>query len=50
MAAGSERAVALKEALPVYLAYFTAWEENGDVRIGDDVYKYDAKYRTPNAP
>jgi murein L,D-transpeptidase YcbB/YkuD len=50
MAAGAERAIALKEALPVYLTYFTAWEENGDVQVGDDVYKYDAKQRTPNAP
>ena len=50
MQAGTERAIPLKEALPVYLTYFTAWEENGDVRVGDDVYKYDAKQRTPNAP
>jgi murein L,D-transpeptidase YcbB/YkuD len=50
MTAGSERTVALKEALPVYLTYFTAWEENGDVQVGDDVYKYDAKQRTLNAP
>jgi murein L,D-transpeptidase YcbB/YkuD len=50
MQAGTERSVALKEALPVYLTYFTAWEENGDIRIGDDVYKYDSKQRAPSAP
>jgi murein L,D-transpeptidase YcbB/YkuD len=50
MQAGTEKAVALKQPLPVYLTYFTAWEENGDIQIGDDVYNYDAKQRTATAP
>ena len=43
MHAGTERSVALKDPLPVYLAYFTAWEENGSARFADDVYGYDRK-------
>jgi murein L,D-transpeptidase YcbB/YkuD len=43
---GTERAVALKEAIPVYLTYFTAWEENGDIQVGNDVYGFDARQRT----
>ena len=50
MQAGTERAVALRQAMPVYLAYFTAWEENGEIRIGDDAYRYDAKPRAASAP
>lgn len=50
MRAGTERSVALKQALPVYLTYFTAWEENGDIQNGDDAYRYDTKQRTPSAP
>jgi murein L,D-transpeptidase YcbB/YkuD len=41
MHAGSERSVALKQPLAVYLVYFTAWEANGSVRFADDVYGYD---------
>ena len=43
MHAGTERSVALKDPLPVYLVYFTAWEENGSARFADDVYGYDRK-------
>jgi murein L,D-transpeptidase YcbB/YkuD len=51
MQAGTEQAVALEAALPVDLAYSTAWEENDRIRIGDDVYKDDAKRRaTATAP
>jgi murein L,D-transpeptidase YcbB/YkuD len=46
MQAGTERAVKLKEPIPVYLTYFTAWEENGDIQVGTDVYGYDARQRT----
>ena len=46
MQAGTERAVKLKEPIPVYLTYFTAWEENGDIQVGTDVYGYDARHRT----
>ena len=43
MHAGTERSVALKQPLPVYLVYFTAWEENGATKFADDVYGYDRK-------
>ncbi len=43
MHAGTERSVALKTPLPVYLVYFTVWEENGDARFADDVYGYDRR-------
>jgi len=41
MHAGVERSVALRQPLPVYLGYFTAWEQNGSVRFVDDVYGCD---------
>jgi murein L,D-transpeptidase YcbB/YkuD len=41
MDAGVERGVALKQPLPIYLVYFTAWEEGGNVHFRDDVYGYD---------
>ena len=51
MQAGTGRAIALKEAPAVYLTYFTAWEENGDIQSGRRcVHKCDAKQRTPSAP
>jgi len=43
MHTGTERSVALKQPLPVYLVYFTAWEENGSTRFVDDVYGYDRR-------
>jgi len=43
MHAGTERAVALKTPLPVYLVYFTAWEENGQAQFADDVYGFDRR-------
>jgi murein L,D-transpeptidase YcbB/YkuD len=48
MHAGTERSVALKQPLPVYLVYFTAWEENGSTRFADDVYGYDRRQRARN--
>jgi murein L,D-transpeptidase YcbB/YkuD len=41
MNAGTERSVALKTPLPIYLVYFTAWAEDGSVRYFDDVYGHD---------
>jgi murein L,D-transpeptidase YcbB/YkuD len=39
-----EQHVALKEKLPVYIVYFTAWPDGqGGVQIWPDVYGYDAK-------
>jgi L,D-transpeptidase YcbB len=43
MHTGAEKSVALKQRLPVYLVYFTAWEENGTTRFADDVYGYDSR-------
>ena len=43
MHAGTERTVPLKQPLPVYLVYFTAWEQDGAVQFGNDVYGYDRK-------
>ncbi len=37
-----ERHVKLKQVLPVYLVYFTAWaDENGKVHFRDDIYSHD---------
>ena len=43
MHSGKEQAVALRSPLPVYLVYFTAWEENGGLQSADDVYGYDRR-------
>ena len=44
MEAGEERSVALKQAVPIYLVYFTAWEENGALKRVADVYGYDRRH------
>jgi len=42
MNGGTEKWVALKKKIPVYLGYFTAWvNEAGDINFYDDVYKRD---------
>jgi murein L,D-transpeptidase YcbB/YkuD len=42
MRAGSESSVALAEAIPVHVAYFTAWiEDDGTARFLPDVYGHD---------
>ena len=46
MNSGKEQAVALKQGLPVYLVYFTAWEENGELQVRKDVYGHDRRHRT----
>jgi L,D-transpeptidase YcbB len=39
-----EKHVALKQKLPVYLVYFTAWaDESGQVHFRDDIYGHDKK-------
>jgi len=43
MQAGTERGVTLGRPLPIYLTYFTAWDENGTLRTADDVYGYDRR-------
>lgn len=44
MAAGVEQQVAMKQPLPIYLAYFTAWENNGALETVPDVYAIDRRH------
>jgi murein L,D-transpeptidase YcbB/YkuD len=44
MHAGVERSVNLKEPLPIYLVYFTAWEEDGVLKTAPDVYRRDRRH------
>jgi murein L,D-transpeptidase YcbB/YkuD len=44
MQAGTERAVALKQQLPIYLVYFTAWEDGGTLKTVPDVYGIDRRH------
>ena len=46
MNAGVEKMVNLREPLPIYLAYFTAWEENGALKTVPDVYGRDRRHET----
>ena len=41
---GHGHAVPLKQPLPIYLVYFTAWEENGALRTVPDVYGLDRRH------
>ncbi len=42
IALGQEKQVKLKQVLPVYLVYFTAWaDENGNVNFREDIYGHD---------
>lgn len=42
IAQGKEQHVKLKQVLPVYLVYFTAWaDESGNVHFRDDIYGHD---------
>ena len=41
---GVEQSVALKQPLPIYLVYFTAWEENGALQMRPDVYGLDRRH------
>lgn len=44
MNAGKEKYVTLKEKLPVFIGYFTAWvDSRGMLNFRDDVYGHDAK-------
>jgi murein L,D-transpeptidase YcbB/YkuD len=49
MASGTERSVALKQPLPIYLVYFTAWEENGSLKTAADVYGHDRRHTAATA-
>jgi len=46
MNTGKERYVTLKQNLPVFIAYFTAWvDQNGQLNFRDDIYGYDKKMK-----
>lgn len=43
MQAGREKAYRLKEKIPVYIGYFTAWvDNNGELHFYNDIYERDA--------
>ncbi len=44
MQAGAEKTVALAQPLPIYLVYFTAWEDNGVLKTVPDVYGIDRRH------
>jgi murein L,D-transpeptidase YcbB/YkuD len=44
MNAGTERSVKLTRPLPIYLVYFTAWDEDGALRTARDVYGLDRRH------
>jgi murein L,D-transpeptidase YcbB/YkuD len=44
MQSGTEQAVKLKSPLPIYLVYFTAWEEGGALKTVPDVYGLDRRH------
>jgi murein L,D-transpeptidase YcbB/YkuD len=44
MASGKEQYVAVKNPMPVYITYFTAWvDRQGDLNFRDDIYKRDGQ-------
>ena len=44
MNAGKEKYVTLKQTVPVFIGYFTAWvDSKGQLNFRDDVYGHDAK-------
>jgi L,D-transpeptidase YcbB len=44
MHAGTETHVALRQAIPIHILYFTSWvDPKGGLQFRDDVYGYDAK-------
>ncbi len=49
MHAGTEKTVALKQPIPIYLVYFTAWEENGALQDAPDVYGLDRRHTATHA-
>ena len=44
MQSGTEQAVKLKQPLPIYLVYFTAWEADGALKTVPDVYGLDKRH------
>jgi L,D-transpeptidase YcbB len=46
MMSGKEKFVKLKEPVPVFITYYTAWvDENGALNFRDDIYKHDEDLR-----
>src|SRR5262249_22262912 len=44
MHAGNERTVRLKNPIPVFITYYTAWvDDDGKVNFREDIYKHDKK-------
>ena len=44
MNSGKEKFVKLKQPVPVFISYYTAWvDDNGKVNFRDDIYKHDKK-------
>jgi murein L,D-transpeptidase YcbB/YkuD len=50
MQAGVERSVNLRQPLPIYLVYFTAWEEDGGLKTVPDVYGHDRRHDAAASP
>ncbi len=43
MNSGTEKYVKVKEPVPVFITYYTAWvDEKGSLNFRDDIYKRDA--------
>ena len=42
VATGTTRTIGLTEALPVYISYWTAFSEDGQIQFRDDIYNRDA--------
>jgi murein L,D-transpeptidase YcbB/YkuD len=41
-----EQHIRLKNKVPIFIAYFTAWvDKNGKLNFRDDIYKYDQKMK-----
>ena len=49
MTSGVEKGVPLGQPLPIYLVYFTAWDEGGRLRTVADVYGHDRRQHAASA-
>ena len=46
MNSGEEKYVRLKDPVPVFISYYTAWvDEDGRLNFRDDIYNHDAELR-----
>ena len=44
MNSGEEKFVKLKDAIPVFITYYTAWvDETGQLNFREDIYDHDRK-------